>query len=259
MPFQRRQLAVLIAVDDAGSIHGAAQQLGIAQSAVSRTVGEVERSIGAALFERGTEGSFATPRGQALLNQARSILRALERLDAVAGTRPGPVRLGCIPSAMHTLMPRLLSRQSSTAARALQLKVFGGDSGRLCGALQRGELDFAVMRHVERAKGAGAARLPPIEPMIETLSFESSAALVKGTALLALLPELIARQYQREGRVVVLTVAPRLPTLPILLVARQAVSDDPLLATLQRQLFAAALQTRVALAGYRGRARTRVA
>ena len=65
------------------------------------------------------------------------------------------------------------------------------------------------------------------------------------------LPELIARRYQREGRLVVLRLTPPLPMLPTLLVTHQAGSVDPMLATLQGQLRAAAMQTRVALAAAR--------
>ncbi len=311
MALQRRQLEVLVAVDEAGSIHRAAEQLGIGQPAVSRTIGEVERSIGAPLFERGGDGTIPTPRGESLVGQARSILRSLERLDAVAGAFAGPVRLGCIPQAMHALMPRFLAKQSSLAASRMRLKVIEGDSVRLWRALQRGELDFAVMRRVEGASdwrrplvarplyaerslvvaapghdlehsqrldlaslhGHGwvlpavgttsrglfddhcrRLLLPPIEPPIEIRSFDSTAAVLSGTALLAMLPELIARRYQREGRLVVLRLAPPLPRLPVLLVTHQAGSVDPMLATLQGQLRSAALQTRVALAAA-GRAR----
>ncbi len=305
MAFQRRQLEFLVAVDDAGSIHRAAEQLGVTQPAVSRMISEVERSVGAPLFERTADGSVATARGEALIGQARGILRALERLDAVAGTHPGPIRLGCISRAMHALVPRLLAQQASAGARMMRLRLVEGDSAQLSGALQRGELDFAVMGQVATANvirsplvvrplyterlvvvaapdndlqhsrrlnlarlhghgwvlpAAGTPmrgllddhcrrlHLPPIEPLVETASFESSAALLQGTALLAPMSELIARQYQREGRVVVLHLAPPLATLPVMLFARQAVSEDPMLATLQRQLQAAALQTRVALA-----------
>ncbi|HYF20530.1 MAG TPA: LysR family transcriptional regulator, partial [Ramlibacter sp.] len=70
--FQRRHAELLVAVADTGSMHKAAQRLGIAQPAVSRVLAELEKAVGARLLERTAVGSALTPRGRALVAQARA-------------------------------------------------------------------------------------------------------------------------------------------------------------------------------------------
>lgn len=160
MGFQRRHMEVLVAIADTGSIHKAAGRLGVAQPAVSRLISEVERSVGAKLFERAASGSSLTRRGDALVAHARVLLRGLERLDRVAAEQPGSVRLGCIPRAMHTLMPFVVNLMQDAVAGdppvpACQLQVVEDSSTALLEGLQRGSLDLAVMRHVGGAAGIG--------------------------------------------------------------------------------------------------------
>jgi DNA-binding transcriptional LysR family regulator len=165
MEFQRRHLQALLAIADAGSMHKAAQQLGMAQPAVSRTLAEIERSLGARIFERGAGGSTPTRRGQTLLAQARATLGGLRRMDQIAQGHGASVRLGCIPRAVHTLMPLLLPRLGS-----MQLHLSEDGSPALQQGVERGALDMAVMRHVAGAAGIGgpleAQRLYEESPVV---------------------------------------------------------------------------------------------
>jgi DNA-binding transcriptional LysR family regulator len=58
-----RQMAVFAAVVEAGSFTGAAQRLGLAKSAVSRTVTELEQSLGVSLLSRTTRHVALTEPG----------------------------------------------------------------------------------------------------------------------------------------------------------------------------------------------------
>jgi DNA-binding transcriptional LysR family regulator len=145
---QRRHLEAIVAIDDARSVHGAARALGLAQPAVSRLLSEAEKALGERVFERSSQGSHPTVRGELVLAQARSVLRGLERLELSASRDRGPVSLGCIARAMHTLMPNLLERvaRDSEASGLPRLQLIEESSAFLWDAVSRGTLDFAILR-----------------------------------------------------------------------------------------------------------------
>lgn len=177
---QRRHIEALVAVADHESVHRAARELRTTQPAVSRLLADAEKILGARLFERSVKGSQPTAHGTALLDHARFVLRSIERLDDLLDAHGPPIRLGCIPRAMHMLMPHLLNRLNShtqAAARrrsesqpggpgtalgeaprrpAYRLNVIEDDSVSLYQRLERGALDFAIMRHVSDTEGIGA-------------------------------------------------------------------------------------------------------
>lgn len=70
MPFSIRHLRAFVSVADHGSVNRAATALLRAQSAVTRSIHELERELGAALFERRPRGMLLTESGRALLLRA---------------------------------------------------------------------------------------------------------------------------------------------------------------------------------------------
>jgi len=74
-----RLLRVLLAVLDTGSVTGAAQLLGVTQSAVSHSLDKLRAIAADPLFVKSGRGIVATAHAQALAQQAREILGALER------------------------------------------------------------------------------------------------------------------------------------------------------------------------------------
>ena len=155
-PLQRRHIETLVAVADHESVHRAARELKMTQPAVSRLLAEAEKLLGTRLFERSVRGSQPTAHGTALLDHARFVLHSMERLDDLLDTHGPPIRLGCIPRAMHVLMPHVLNRLNSHAQPAYRLNVIEDDSVSLYQQLERGALDFAIMRHVSDIEGIGA-------------------------------------------------------------------------------------------------------
>ncbi len=154
---QRRHIEALVAVGDTASVHGASRALGMPQPALSRLLSEAESLLGARLFERSSQGSKPTLQGEAVLAQARFVLRGIERLGAAtAGARPA-IQLGCIALCMHTLMPQLLERVYPHVAdegrNALRFRLVEGSSTMLMDAVVRGSLDFALLRSVGGALG----------------------------------------------------------------------------------------------------------
>ncbi|HET7139569.1 MAG TPA: LysR substrate-binding domain-containing protein [Arthrobacter sp.] len=104
-----RQLQYYVSVIDHGSVTAAAISCHISQAAASMAVGQLEKTVGAALFIRTRSKKVVpTPAGIEFAAHARAILeRVAEASDAVAESLAemrGPLRIGC----SHTLSPRLM-------------------------------------------------------------------------------------------------------------------------------------------------------
>lgn len=78
------QLRVFVAVVDTGSFSAASRRLARAQSAISHSMQGLEMALGVMLFERSGRLPSLTEAGQALLEDARSLLRATAGLQARA-------------------------------------------------------------------------------------------------------------------------------------------------------------------------------
>ncbi|MFI1379508.1 LysR family transcriptional regulator [Embleya sp. NPDC020886] len=115
-----QELRILVAATDTGSFSAAGVALGTTQSGVSHAVREIERKVGAVLFERGRTGTRPTPAGTAAAAHARRVLRMLDVLVAEArgaGAGPdegpavtGPLRIAAFRSAALHLLPPVLER-----------------------------------------------------------------------------------------------------------------------------------------------------
>lgn len=191
---QRRHIDAMVAIGESRSVHSASRSLGIAQPALSRLLSEAETLIGARIFERTSQGSRPTPRGEVVLARARALQRGLQRLgDAL--DQPAQVRFGCIARAMHTMVPRLLDGAFDPQGQpSYQVRLVESSSTGLLGATIRGELDFAVLKPpVELPTGAGAATLR-MEPLYDERTVivcsPDNAAIPPGAVPLSLLAQL---------------------------------------------------------------------
>ncbi len=103
-------LLVLLAVAEAGSVSAAARQLGIAQPNASRTLRHLERQLGLSLIDRAARGSNLTSAGSLVLDWAREVVEANDRLvtSAAALHAPRPARLAI--AASQTIAEELLPR-----------------------------------------------------------------------------------------------------------------------------------------------------
>src|SRR5580698_1567447 len=72
-----RHLVLVTAIADQGSVLRAAEQLRLAQPAVTRSLREVEQILGVELFERGPRGCTPSMFGVAFLEHARTVLAEL--------------------------------------------------------------------------------------------------------------------------------------------------------------------------------------
>lgn len=72
-----KHLRVMIAVAETGSVTRAAEVLYRAQSAITRSISQLEKALGVELFERKTSGMLSTTPGNLVLFRARRIMQEL--------------------------------------------------------------------------------------------------------------------------------------------------------------------------------------
>ncbi len=107
------QLRDFIAVAESGSLRGGSRALGLAQPAMTRSIQQLERQLGALLFERRKRGMVLTQTGELFLRRARSVVaelhRARDEVQQFHGGVEGTVVI-CLSTVPHVaLLPGALS------------------------------------------------------------------------------------------------------------------------------------------------------
>jgi DNA-binding transcriptional LysR family regulator len=111
-----RDLHILMAIADAGSMAKAAARLRISHPAVSKAISEIEGTLGVRLLDRGSRGAELTAYGEVLLkcgvNVFDEMQQGLRSLEYLSDPNAGEVRLGCTDIILHSLMPPIVRRFS---------------------------------------------------------------------------------------------------------------------------------------------------
>jgi DNA-binding transcriptional LysR family regulator len=109
-----QELNALITVAEEGGIGKAARRLNTSQSAVSRSIRDLENVVGAKLFDRGPEGVELTDFGKALVEAGASafdeLRQGVRRVEALAGTTQGEVRVAGNEPQLLAIIPNVISR-----------------------------------------------------------------------------------------------------------------------------------------------------
>jgi DNA-binding transcriptional LysR family regulator len=128
-----RQLRTFVAVARRRSFTRAAEDLHIAQQAVSQQIRALERSLGVALLRRSSRRVDLTAEGTVFLADCRRVLtaaeRATRRVQAAARGEAGTVRLCDTLTTVWDTIPRLLAwlTERHPQLRVEPREVFGGD------------------------------------------------------------------------------------------------------------------------------------
>jgi molybdate transport repressor ModE-like protein len=144
-----RQLLLLLALDEEGSIQRAAQILNMSQPAASKLMKDLEDVLGVPLFERHPRGMLATGYGETMIRHARMAIAnlndAYEEIDGLKAGRLGQVRVGAITAPGITLLPSAIAliRQSRPNLN-LSLQIETSDV--LVERLVQGKLDMVIGR-----------------------------------------------------------------------------------------------------------------
>lgn len=144
-----RQLRALAAVVETGSTSQAAERLHVTQSAVSKTVTELERLLGQTLVERHQRSFCATPVGHRLVELAARIEFELDRcahdIDALCGGAAGELRIGATNAALAHLLPQAMAELKAEQPGAV-LQIHTDAVPQMIERLRGGGLDLLVAR-----------------------------------------------------------------------------------------------------------------
>jgi DNA-binding transcriptional LysR family regulator len=109
-------LHILMAVVQAGSMNKAAALLNTTQPAVSKSIAELERAVGARLLDRNVKGVEPTAYGRALLDGGTAVFddlrQAVKNIEFLADPTAGEVRIGCNPFLAASFVPAVVDRLS---------------------------------------------------------------------------------------------------------------------------------------------------
>ena len=144
-----RQLALVVAIAERGSLRRAALDLAVTQPAATRMLAELEDALGVALFERAAWGMQPTLYGETLIRCARGVLTDLaqvrDEIAAIASGARGVVRAGAETGNVPGLLVPALARVRA-AHPGVRAYLLVNSSDVLVAALARGELDVALGR-----------------------------------------------------------------------------------------------------------------
>jgi DNA-binding transcriptional LysR family regulator len=131
--FELRQLRTFVSVAQRRSFTKAAEDLHIAQQAVSQQIKALERSLGVALFTRSSRVVELTPAGAAFLRDARRLLAAADgaagKVRAAARGEVGTLRLAYTLTGAWETIPVVLAdlEHRFPGLRVEAREVFGAD------------------------------------------------------------------------------------------------------------------------------------
>ncbi|MGH6769625.1 MAG: LysR family transcriptional regulator [Xanthobacteraceae bacterium] len=142
-----RELRVLLAVTEAGSMAKAATQLAISQPAVSRAIADMEASLGVSLFDRGPQGVKPTPYGRALINRSVAVFDELRQgvteIKFIADPTAGEVRIAGSSTMVVGLIAAVIDRLSRRYPR-ISFHVVTTEPAMLDRELRERKVDFII-------------------------------------------------------------------------------------------------------------------
>ena len=109
-----RDLHMLMAVAQSGSIAKAAQQLAISHPVVPKTISDLEHTLGVRLLDRSSRGVRPTMYGEALLKCGVAVFnemrQGIRHVEFLADPTVGNLRFGCSEAMAAGLIPAVAER-----------------------------------------------------------------------------------------------------------------------------------------------------
>lgn len=159
--FKLRQLALLTALAETGTLRGAAERIHVSQPGATRLLQELEEMVGEPLFLR-TKGKMqVTPAGEMMISHAISLqnqmLNAYLDTKRAAAGNAGVLRVGIFGSLDPDFMSASIDMLQKRLPR-LQIILSEAPQEFLPAAVRRGELDAAVGRLITSEIESGLKR-----------------------------------------------------------------------------------------------------
>ena len=147
-------------VSEAGSLHKAADLLGLTPSAISHAISGMEKELGFSVFTRGKSGVSLTSSGSQLLPYVYSVLNCEESLQQAVsemnGLQQGTVKVGVFSSVCTGWMPEII-KSFAVLYPAVEIELFQGTYDDVVYWIKNGVVDFGFL-------STSSAKDLPIEP-----------------------------------------------------------------------------------------------
>ncbi|KTC36905.1 MAG: LysR family transcriptional regulator [Pseudomonas sp.] len=144
-----RQLRLMLALQEFGSLRRAADHIGMTQPAATKMLHEAEDLLGVELFERLSRGMRPTPFGETVIYYARMVFAELsgmrEELVSLESGNLGRVTVGAIPALASGLLTRTIATLKQSHPR-LSMSIQVDTSDVLVQALLQEQLDVVLGR-----------------------------------------------------------------------------------------------------------------
>ena len=142
-----RHLRLVLAVAQAGSILKAANEIGLTQPALSKSIADLEGIFGVLLFDRSNRGVTPTPHGEILLRRAAGVFeelrQAVDELGFLTDAAHGELRIGGTPTMCAGILPRAIGAVLGDRPK-FQFQVAELESGKLGSEVLARSLDAGI-------------------------------------------------------------------------------------------------------------------
>lgn len=155
-----RHIRLFLAIADSGTLSAAAQQLGLSQPALSKSLAETEVLLGGALFLRQGRRLMLTPEGETFRRHVRQALISLDSAALAFGSSvdPGTIAVGLLPTVSTRFFPLVATR-------------FLGELPNISMSLETGPHDYLLQKLRDRQIDLMVGRMPEATQM-SGISFE---------------------------------------------------------------------------------------
>jgi DNA-binding transcriptional LysR family regulator len=144
-----RELRILLAITQAGSMAKAAVRLAISQPAVSRAIADMESTLGVSLLNRNAQGVEPTPYGRALIARGIAVFdelrQGVKEIELIADPQAGEVRIGGTPATAVGIVAAVIDRLSRKYPR-ISFHVVTGEAAVLYRELRERNVDLVIAR-----------------------------------------------------------------------------------------------------------------
>lgn len=199
-----RHLRYFVAVAEELSFTRAARRLGLNQAPLSQQVQQLEREVGASLFQRLPRGVALTEAGQRMLEDAKDILartgQAVLNARRAASGELGTLRIGFTASASFNPFVTASIRDYREAFPDVRVELMESNTVQLLERFQSRQLDAAFIRPAPGEAGHLQCRLLQQEEMLVALPAGHKLAERRVIPLAALQGESFILYPRRNGR-----------------------------------------------------------
>jgi DNA-binding transcriptional LysR family regulator len=144
-----RDLHVLFAVVQCGSMTKAARQLSVSNPVVSKAVANLEHTLGVRLLDRGPQGIEPTIYARALLDHGLiafdELRQAVKHIESLTDPTAGEVKIGTSIAIAASFVPTVIARLNRRYPR-ISIHLSAGEASASYRALEERRVDLAILR-----------------------------------------------------------------------------------------------------------------